>query len=203
MILPIIKENINKIDHELKQLFENVYISDKSQKNNFLFHISCNKMFLFEGCKKRVEVIVDINKEDLKSNNIKWSYSLNPLNENAERIERYSTINNIAKDIYDIADNRRMVNEYFNSLEAHVDLINESANVETTDIDTTNLLATIVSKYSKDIKYVANLYTEKNIYFILKEKLSMSNMFRLEKDLLDSGKVNSVSFTDGNIKVNF
>ena len=32
----------------------------------------------------------------------------------------------------------------------------------------------------------------------------MANMFRLEKDLLDSGKVNSVSFTDENsVKVNF
>lgn len=201
MILPIIKENINKIDYELKQLFENVYISDKTQKNSFLFHISCNKMFLFEGCKKRVEVIVDINKEDLKSNNIKWSYSLNPLNENAERIEKYSTINTIAKDIYDIADNRRMVNEYFNSLESHVDLINESANVEITDINTTNLVVDIVSKYSKGIKYTP---TEKNINFILTEKLSMANMFRLEKDLLDSGKVNSVSFTgENNVKVNF
>jgi hypothetical protein len=199
MILPIIKENINKIDYELKQLFENVYISDKTKKNNFLFHISCNKMFLFEGCKKRVEVIVDINKEDLKSNNIKWSYSLNPLNENAERIERYSTIDTITKDIYDIADNRRMVNEYFNSLESHVDLINESVNVDT-DIDTTNLLVNIVSKYSKGIKYTP---TEKNINFILTEKISMANMFRLEKDLLDSGKVNSVSFTNENIKINF
>lgn len=200
MILPIVKENINKIDFALKQLFENVYISDKTYKNQFLFSITCNKMFLFEGCKKRIEVLVEINKENLKSNTISWKYSTNPLNEKADWIERTSNIETIANDIYDVASNKRMVNEYFTSLESHVDLINETSEIEIKDVDTNQFLVEAVSKYSKGFKYIIN---EKNITFDLTEDLTMANKFRLENILLASGRINSVSYNEKTIKVNF
>ena len=120
-----IKQNINKIDNDLKELFENVYITEKANKNTYFVEIKANKMFLFEGCKKRIEVKVNINKNDLNYNVIKWQYSVNPISENVDYIERVSTLNNIANDIFDIASNKRMVNEYFNCLESHVDLILE------------------------------------------------------------------------------
>jgi hypothetical protein len=188
------KQNINKIDNELKKLFENVYITEKADKGNFYVEITANKMLLFEGCKKRVEVKAQISKTELNKSIINWSYSLNPLNENADKIDKTSYLNNIANDIYDIASNKRMVKEYFNSLEAHVDLINESIE----EVINGNLeLSNIVSKYVKtDVSE-----SEKLILFSIKEAIKISDKFRLEKDLMDTGKVNWVSFDDKFIKV--
>ena len=41
MVLDI-KQNINKIDFDLKKLFENVYITEKAEKGNFYVEISAN-----------------------------------------------------------------------------------------------------------------------------------------------------------------
>ena len=189
------KQNINKIDNELKKLFENVYIAEKADKGNFYVEITANKMFLFEGCKKRVEVKAQIGKNELNKTIINWSYSLNPLNESAEKISKTSYLNNIANDIYDIAANRRMVKEYFNALEAHVDLINESVIEEV--IDEKLELTNIVSKYVKN----HSTEDQKSIIFSIEETIKISDKFRLEKDLMDTGKVNWVSFDDKFIKV--
>jgi len=193
-----IKQNINKVDFELKQLFENVYISDKTERGNFLFSITANKMFLFEGCKKRVEVKVDINKNDLNGNVVKWSYSLNPLNENAERIEKVSYIQTLAKDIYDIDANKRMVKEYFNQLEAHVDLICENSEFEAEAADALTIIMNIYNKYGKYENLTADLQPDSGGYIILKcyEVFSMSDKFRIESELKGTEKVAYVSFND-------
>jgi len=144
------KQNINKIDNELKKLFENVYITEKADKGNFYVEITANKMFLFEGCKKRVEVKAQISKSELNKNIVNWSYSLNPLNETSEKINKTSYLSGIANDIYDIASNRRMIKEYFNALEAHVDLINES-NVEEEGLNALTIITNIVKEYVGNI----------------------------------------------------
>jgi len=201
MILDI-KQNINKIDNDLKELFENVYISEKADKGNFYVTITANKMFLFEGCKKRVEVKVDINKTDLNNNTIKWIYSLNPLNENAGKIERISYLHSIAKDIYDIAANKRMVNEYFSSLESHVDLILEDVSTEEEGANVLLTITNIVKEYVKlpIEKVSANIQTEGG-WIEYTTEIDMANKFRLEKKLLESGLVSYVSFNDDIIKV--
>lgn len=229
MFLDDIKQNINKIDFELKKLFENVYITEKSDKNNFYVEISCNKVFLFEGCKKRVEVKAYINKDDLKYDNIKWSYSLNPLLENSNKIERVSYINSISKDIYDIAENKRMVNEYFNSLEAMVDLILEECTPPPagwkppTEMERREMfcgfIEEMVKKYTDKIssedrklenttKMVPHYLTGSPMEHIVPTgtieytaEISMANKFRLEKELTESGLVKFVSFNDGKVKV--
>jgi hypothetical protein len=201
MILDI-KQNINKIDNDLKDLFENVYIAEKADKGNFYVTITANKMFLFEGCKKRVEVKVDINKTDLNNNTIKWIYSLNPLNENAGKIERISYLHSIAKDIYDIAANKRMVNEYFSSLESHVDLILEDVSTEEEGANELLTITNIVKEYVKlpIEKVSANIQTEGG-WIEYTTEIDMANKFRLEKKLLESGLVSYVSFNDDIIKV--
>lgn len=211
MFLDDIKQNINKIDSELKNLFENVYVTEKANKQGYFLEISCNKVFLFEGCKKRVEVKAYINKDDLKYDTIKWSYSLNPLKENAESISRVSYINNIAKDIYDIADNKRMVKEYFNSLDAMVDLI-----LECGDVYGESICRSLNESRLKDINKIAEKYIsvsnvisnlDTNSHFNTRgtieytSEISMANKFRLEKELMESGLVDYVSFNEGKVKV--
>ncbi len=211
MFLDDIKQNINTIDFGLKTLFENVYITEKADKQGYFVEISCNKMFLFEGCKKRVEVKAYISKDNLKFDNIKWSYSLNPLTENAQRIEMVSLAKNLAKDIYDIAENKRMVKEYFNSLESHVDLILECGDVYGESIcrslNEARLkdINKIAEKYISISNVVSNLNT--NSHFNTRgtveytTEISMANKFRLEKELIESGLVEFVSFNNDKVKV--
>lgn len=200
MILNI-KQNINKIDNDLKDLFENVYIAEKADKGVFFVTITANKLFLFEGCKKRVEVKVDINKTDLNNNIIKWNYSLNPLNENTGKIERVSYLHSIAKDIYDIASNKRMVNEYFSSLEAHVDLILENMSTEEEGLNALTSITNIVKEYARNISQLSsNIQTEGGCIEYTAD-IDMANKFRLEKRLLETGLVSYVSFNDDIIKV--
>jgi hypothetical protein len=45
MISQDIKLNINKIDYDLKNLFENVKIEDLSKGNQFYFEITSTKLF--------------------------------------------------------------------------------------------------------------------------------------------------------------
>jgi hypothetical protein len=223
MFLEDIKQNINSIDFDLKKLFENVYITEKADKQGYFVEISCNKMFTFESCKKRVEVKAYINKDSLKFDTIKWSYSLNPLTENAQKIERTSYVKSLAKDIYDIADNKRMVKEYFDSLESHVDLILEECTppeagwVPPTEMETRervcNFIEDVVKKYTEKISNIdSNLVTKISHDFFqatpvptgsieYTTELSMANKFRLEKELMESGIVRFVSFNDGKVKV--
>lgn len=201
MILDI-KQNINKIDSDLKELFENVYITEKTNKGNYYFNITANKMFLFEGCKKRIEVNIDINKNDLNTTIVKWNYSVNPLNENADKIERVSYIQNLANDIYDIASNKRMVKEYFASLEEHVDLINEGDVNLREDVNMFMSISNILRKYSNSYdKIIGNVDKGKGYYIATsKEEISMANKFNLEKDLLEIG-VNFISFNGKDVKI--
>jgi hypothetical protein len=220
-----LKHNINKINFELKKIFENVYITEKANKNNFYVEIVCNKMFLFEGFKKRVEVKAFISKDSLNFENIKWSYAINPLKENSETIERISNIANIANDIYDVASNKRMVKEYFDNLESHVDLINEECTpggiltLEEVRQSICDTVDSYVSKYcekilSKEYK-IHNVLVKRNHYLGGGEfealhptgtieytaHISTSNKFKLEKELIDSYFVKYVSFNENIIKV--
>ena len=115
----MIKENINKIDYDLKNLFESVKISEKSNKGNYFFEVVASS--------NKAQVKVEISKPELNNNVIKWSYYVNPLNESSDKIERISNIENTASDIFEILSKKKMESAYFESLESNDDqLINES-----------------------------------------------------------------------------
>jgi hypothetical protein len=196
-MLPIIKQNINKIDFNLKKLFENVYVTEKCDKNNFFLEISANKLVNFENCNKRVNVKIEINKNDILSENIKWSYFINPLNESIGKIERISNINNIADDINDIVENKRMINEYFNALEPIVELILEDNKV----VDTlSSNISKVVEKYAK----IDNINDCGDYSLITtNENIKLSDKFNIEKDLLKNENIEFISFDDNIIKVTF
>lgn len=116
----MIKENINKIDYDLKNLFESVKISEKSNKGNYFFEVVASS--------KKAQVRVEISKPELNNNVVKWSYYVNPINESSDKIERISNIENTASDIFEILSKKKMDSSYFESLESNEDiqLINES-----------------------------------------------------------------------------
>jgi hypothetical protein len=214
MITQDIKSNINKIDYDLSNLFENVYISEKTSGSQFYFEIKVNSTF-FNICEsmdwKRAEVIINISKKDLSSNVVKWSYSANPMNESSDMIERISDINNIAKDIFEIVTKSKMEKSYFESLESIVESINENNSIEITKDDLIEKLKQVaikhgilVSKSDKEliIKESIGESTDMTISLYHNSNVRISDMFKIESDICSIPGVNFALFKDSCIKIN-
>jgi alpha-mannosidase len=187
----IIDFNINKIDFQLKKLFENVYTTQKNNKSINYFQINANKLFLFENCQKRIEVKVFININELYSDNIKWSYATNPLNENSEIILRTSHIDTLANDIYEIAIKRKMINEYFSQLDAQYDLINDN----NTSLSSEQIIENIINKYTT----IINKNTINDTIVFETKETKLSNKFLLEKEINNLIDIKMLSYKDNTL----
>ena len=211
-----IKLIINKIDYDLKSLFENVYITEKSLGNQFYFEISANSTFLNLNEMKswqRAEVKVKISKRDLIGNNIKWSYSVNPLNESADIIERVSSIDNIAKDIYEVITKSRMEKSYFESLEYIVESINENVSevvdktIEDKLVDVISQLGIKVDRFENSVKIIEGNQFDRikdiTYKFYHSGDIKLSDMFKIEQNINSNSGVNWTVFKKGFIEVNY
>jgi hypothetical protein len=110
----MIKENINKIDHELKGLFENVTIEEKSDRNRFYFEIKVSGCKLDESL-SACEVSFQIDKGDLTGKEIKWNYWANPKTQEYQ-VPRLSHVDYITKDISDVVMKGRLDADYLSGL---------------------------------------------------------------------------------------
>jgi len=217
MITQDIKSNINKIDYDLKNLFENVYIKEKTLGNQFYFEIKANSTFfnINESMDwKRAESIVKIAKSDLTSDMVKWSYSINPLNESADWIERVSKIDTVAKDIYETITKSRMDKSYFESLESIVESINESV-TEITKDDLIDKLKEVAARFEVEIKTVEKLAApvlegnqfmtksgDVTIKLYHNSDIKVSDKFKIESEINSNDGVNWTLFKEGFIEVN-
>lgn len=102
-------KNINFIDWELKQKFENVKIVEKSKKSDFYFEISLKSKV--EGVD--IPLILEISKNELLNNKINWRYLASSSED--EKITKVSEIKNLSKDIQDIFENKRFDKDYLNT----------------------------------------------------------------------------------------
>lgn len=214
MILQDLKSNINKIDFGLKSLLENVYITEKTIGNRYFFEISANGLFNESVGSQRREAVVRIDKWDLLNTSIRWSYSTNPLNENSDWIERVSSLDMVASDIYDVLKTKKMDSAYFESLETVVDMINES--VETQDIEKTLIenVQGILEKYgvkTLEIKTdIVPIYensgfpvgVEKTIIIPHSSNIKVSEMFMIESEMKSLPGVNWILFKEGFMEIN-
>ena len=217
MITQDIKSNINKIDFDLKNLFENVYIKEKTLGNQFYFEINANSTFFnINESKdwKRAESIVKIIKSDLASDMVKWSYSINPLNESADWIERVSRIDSIAKDIYETITKSRMDKSYFESLETIVESVNESV-TEITKDDLIDKLKEVAARFEVEVKKVEKVATpvlegnqfmtkggDITIKLYHNSNIKVSDKFKMESEINSNTGVNWTLFKEGFIEVN-
>jgi hypothetical protein len=201
----MIKENINKIDYDLKNLFESVRISEKSNKGNYFFEVVASS--------KKAQVKVEISKPELNNNVVKWSYYVNPINESSDKIERISNIENAANDIFEILSKKKMDSTYFESLESNEDiqLINESVEFDNrfekaySEKTLTEKVSDILKKFQIEEKLVeeskANLDGDKpEKTLVFKKELRASEKFNLDTELKSIG-VEYVSFVGDIIKV--
>jgi hypothetical protein len=100
-----IRYNINRIDTELKESFDNVEIKEKSSlKFGKYFEIIIRES-------KDVRIILPYKNIDNKVS-FEFLYFSNPINEMSELISRNSDIKNISLVVRDIIDNNRFSEEY-------------------------------------------------------------------------------------------
>ena len=216
MINPEIKSRINKVDFELKQVFENVFIKEKYYKTGY-FEISANKVCYLKESReyKRLESKVIINQPDLLQDFVKWSYSTNPLNESAIWLDRVSSFDELSTDIINIVEERRLVENYILDVEPIVDVINEDDSFDEeieqkTKIDVmSDLLNTLnVSVTSHNVMVVSNesaftVASDRIIRFNHNSDIKVSDMFKIESQINSMGGVNWTVFKEGFIEISW
>ena len=203
MINPQVLSIINRIDRELKESFENVFIKEKYFKTGY-FDISANKVVFIKETKewKRLEAKVIINQPDLLNEMVDWSYCLNPLNESSEWLDRVSHIDILSHDIINIVDEKRLDEKYVLEVEPIVDMINESKEMEEIEektqmdsmselLNTFNLVVT-----SKTVDVISNesfnTASDRIIKFFHNGDIKISDKFKIESEM---GKLNGVNWT--------
>ena len=216
MINPEVKSRINKVDFELKEVFENVFIKEKYYKTGY-FEISANKVCYLKESKeyKRLESKVIINQPDLLQDFVKWSYSTNPLNESAIWLDRVSSFDELATDIINIVEERRLVENYILDVEPIVDMINEDATFDEeveqkTKIDVmSDLLNTFnVAVTSHNVMVVSNesaftTASDRIIRFNHNTDIKISDMFKIESQINSMEGVNWTVFKEGFIEISW
>jgi hypothetical protein len=216
MINPEVKSRINKIDFELKQVFENVFIKEKYYKTGY-FEISANKVVYLKESKefKRLEAKVIINQPDLLQEQVRWSYSTNPLVESAIWLDRVSPIEDLSKDITNIVEERRVSEDYIFNLEPIVDMINEDASFDEeieqkTKID---VISDFLSNFNVEVKshnvmVVSNesaftTVSDRIITLNHNSDIKISDMFKIESQINSIEGVNWTVFKEGFIEISW
>jgi len=216
MINPEVKSRINKVDFELKQVFENVFIKEKYYKTGY-FEISANKVVYLKESKefKRLEAKVIINQPDLLQEQVRWSYSTNPLVESAIWLDRVSPIEDLSKDIANIVEERRLNEDYIFNLEPIVDMINEDASFDEeieqkTKIDVISDFLTNfnVEVKSHNVMVVSNesaftTVSDRIITLNHNSDIKISDMFKIESQINSIEGVNWTVFKEGFIEISW
>lgn len=214
---PEVKSKINRIDFELKSFFENVYIKDKFYKTGF-FEITANKVSYVKESRdhKRLEVKVIINQPDLLLDPVKWSYSTNPLIENALWIDRFSSFDNISEEIIQIVKECRFDESYIMDLESVVDVINEDVQIKDIEkeYDIQDSIFTILEKYKVDVtmkqsqvhsineNFISNP-SDRIVRYYHNTDLKVSEKFKIESEMLSLENVNWCLFKEEYLEVNY
>lgn len=216
LILEDIKANINKIDFQLKEVFENVNIKEKSDRVGHFFEINTDSNFLFEDNSwKKAGVRVKIYKQDLLIESVRWFYQVDTLNESSDWIERVSPISRVGVDINNVILLKQMSEDYFSKLESTVEMINESASqIVETDIESKveNILLSYGIKiegksYDESVVLENNQFMstrpDQKIKFLHNSEIKISDKFRIEALVKSFEGVNYILFRENEIEVDY
>ena len=206
-----IKSNINRIDYDLKELFSDVKITEKTHFDKYFFEIKSEGIFenlLESNSNKLAKSIVLIEKKSLESDLINWKYSINPNNSKADFIERVSTIERIAEDIHNTIVKKQMDMDYLSSL-PEVEVEEEEEEQVDKEETTEEKILNIVDNFNISVYDMQSTVNESNIFefptrnfFIYHSGLKMSDRFKIESEILKLENVNYIFFDEEYIKVN-
>jgi hypothetical protein len=213
-----IRMNINKIDNDLKSLFKTVDIKEKTVGKNFYFEISATSDFqnLTESFEtKRAKVVVRIEKRFLQQEcleMINWSYSVNPLRESSDWIERTSHIENLSKDIRNVVLKKQLSSEYMKTLKTVFEEIEEEIEEVEMEVEPQERIKDLLDDLEVPVIKVETQVLESFEIFSVPDRvfryhhkgwIKLSDMFRIETVLLNQEGVNLVLFKENYIEVNF
>jgi hypothetical protein len=108
----MLKENINKLDRELKESFDSVSINDFEEKSKFYFDIIAEKNI----DKKNIAVRVFVEKKELEKPLVTWRYLSNTNDELSYQVECVSKIETLSTDIQNIVVKKKLDETYLESL---------------------------------------------------------------------------------------
>lgn len=103
-----LKQNINRVHGDLTNYFENVQISEKSNKE-------LGNYFELSVLENNKEVKAIIKMTEIENANFSWEYYANPLDETS-LVERVSSIYTFSSDVQDIFEKNRFSSDYLNKV---------------------------------------------------------------------------------------
>ena len=110
----MLKTNINKLDFDLKELFDEVSITERNDRSVYFFDILVEK--LHQG--KKVGVRVFIPKPQLEQVGlVKWRYLSDTRDSNSYLVERVSDLDVLANDINSVIVEKKLDGAYLESLQ--------------------------------------------------------------------------------------
>lgn len=206
----IIKLNINHLDYDLKERFDQVSITEKNDNTGFFFKVEASKTI--DG--KTYELVAEMRKSDFMSKIINWAYKTNPSDEKSPTINRTSNLNTMYIDMEDIIINQRFDKVYLDSVKDNLEMVSESKNEDEADADIISNInkllvyhdAACFSGLKKEYSYRENvdifIKTPYKIKFELKEQLKESKKIQLEQDILKLQYVDYIVFrTDNTVEI--
>lgn len=215
-----IRMNINKIDNDLKSIFKSVDIKEKTVGKNFYFEISATSDFqnLTESFEtKRAKVVVRIEKRFLQKESlemISWSYSVNPLRESSDWIERSSHIERLSNDIQNVILKKQLSKDYIKTFKTVYETFEEDPEPEfdEQELEPEERIKELLDNLEVPVTKVESQVLESFEIFSVPDRIfryhhkgwiKLSDMFRIETVLLNQQGVNLVLFKENYIEVNF
>lgn len=199
----MIKENINKIDFQLKNEFDDVNIIEKSTKGEFLFEINASKVININGEPKKVSIKLDIKKESLNKDIFNWDYYIDTNDLNSDRIKKTSLVETIQNDILDIFEKKKFSKDYLDKLESFIpkeeEVIIEKESQFNNKIQSIFDSFEISDVLKNEKKYVDGVH-ENTI--IVEKKLSPENKYIFDMNLKSAG-YEDIEYVDNKITIKY
>lgn len=110
----MIKETINRIDRELKSMFDSVSITEGAVRGEHHFDLTLEKVV--DG--RRARVSARVPKHAIASPLVPWTYLSDPRDPMGHVVEMVSENARLAEDMLEVATKRRLDRSYLESLQA-------------------------------------------------------------------------------------
>jgi hypothetical protein len=178
----MLKDNINRLDNQLKSIFDEVRIDERAMKSEYYFDITVSK--ISEG--KKVSVRLFASKPQFENNSlINWKYLSDTREDTSFAVERVSKLDELANDINDVIVNKKLDKSYLESLqEVKLDILNES--VTENDVnELVSLLSNFEMQYLETHSKIEDHVMTELAHF--KHNLKLSDKTRVELALKTAG----------------
>lgn len=109
----MITENINKIDTQLKERFDSVWITQEGDRSGFHFRVRAGKSV--GGKTVVLEAVVPF--EGLGARRVAWRYAADTRSPGGHMVEMVSDIDNLAGDMLEVVERGRLDRSYLESLD--------------------------------------------------------------------------------------